>query len=152
MVDYSDNELDSKIEGMLSPNCHPTHFNMTADFEKIVGKSNEEKEALNLPRYYASELLGIKSKEVLPLNVLAKNKDIMTEEDKERFADLGNKIAILIKTDDNCDMNGIKFIATLFKHYNDVKGQAGSSNIQKYISSIFSYNAKIIDLAKEAIK
>ena len=154
MVDYSDNELDSKIEGMLALDCHPTHFNLTADFDKIVGKSSEEKEALNLQRYYASELIGIEPDENPPYNILDKIDSDRTPNEVIQFIDFGTKISSLLNDDDICDKEGIKFIAHFLAHYDSSKGQINSlaSHIRGYIAGVLSYNAKIVDIAKETLK
>lgn len=150
MIDYSDDELNSRIEGMLAPDCHPTHFNLTADFDKIIGKSNAEKETLNLPRYYASELIGIKPGENPPYDVLDKSKNEMNETEKALFSDFAMKIARLISADDICDVQGIEFLTKFLAHYNTDQGL----NVQNkgYALGVLSLKAKIVGFAKEAIK
>lgn len=158
MIDYLDNELDSKIEGMLAPDCHPTHFNMTADFDKIVGKSREEKEALSLPRYYMSELIGIKPGENPPYDALDKVDAERTSNEIREFRDFGIKISALRDANDACDKEGIKFIAKFLAHYTIDEKQLNSvkPHIRDYVLAVLSphklQDLNIIELAKRVTK
>lgn len=157
MTDYSEYEWDSIIEGMLAPDCHPTHFNLTADFDKIVGKSSEEVESLKLHRYYTSELIDIKPGENPPYSVLDKIDTERKLDETMQFRDFGIKISALRDADDTCDKEGIKFIAKFLAHYSD-NGKELSSvkpHIRDYVLGVLSphklKDLNIISLAKKAI-
>ena len=153
MIDYSDSELNSRIEGMLASDCQPAYL-FPEDSIKTIGKSKEEIEELHLHRYYASELIGIKAGETPPFNVLDKNKDDMTEDEKVLFGDFAMKIARLISADDICDVKGIVFITKFLAHYNSSHEQIGHLNphAKGYVSGVALLQNKIVTFAKAAIK
>lgn len=157
MVNISDSDLDLKIQGMLQHDCYPTHFNLSADFDKIVGKSNEEKDALNLPRYYISELIGIKPGDNPSYSVLDKVDAERTPEEIIQFRDFGIKILTLRDADEICDKEGVKFIAKFLVHYGLGEKQLTSikPHVRDYVLGVIApyrlEQLNIINLAKKLI-
>lgn len=143
-------QIDNANEESFIPDCLPSKLH-PKDLERAMGKSQAEIDALGIQRYYASEIIGIKSNEPLPTNTFNKDYSKMSSEEQKEFREFIIKISTLIDANDSCDKEGIKFIAQIMNSYclNSEAYNMLSSPMQEFIKGLFLKDKEITKAAAQ---
>ncbi len=136
--------FDAQLNTQALPECAPKHIHPN-DWERAFYATPEEEEAY--PRYYASELLGIKPGDQPPYEAF-KNPEAH-QKDLERLL----RITISFSDDkDTCDKEGIKYMARLYHYFCPGSGpfEQLSADAQEALTKFyFKFRGPVFDLARD---
>ncbi len=150
------NEMDAKqfdFDTSILPDCPRHMFNVPRDLSKIAGKSNEEVAKMGIPKYYASQLIGIQQGDYPSVEILQKKYDEMDAAQLERMSDFVSKFMRLYDGKDTCDKEGIKYMAGFLYlyHPNFELFKVIRSEMQQFVSGLFVSDNEILKLASKIV-
>ena len=128
------------LDSSRLPNCPPSRISY-----QDIPRSLEGAEIKRRPKYYMSQLIGIKEEDEPPYDA------IRDPSLKSKLEDFSVKMVQLFDENDTCDNVGILYIARFQKYFcPDSEGYKSLSAKSKGIVAVFfRYNREVFQKAKE---